>query len=137
MKILALNSVEQRKKKILERLISKYSDKDRVPTAYERFKWLVNFLVPYFRTLKTIMTVVTPCKRPSLNLNQSADLDLVCEEHPHGSARQGPRRRLPRHLLPLERLRPVLLRGPSAADVPAHLLGPRLLNIYVFFTLSL
>jgi len=62
LKILALNTMEQNKKKILERLLAKYSDKDRIPTAYERFKWLVNVLVPYFRTLKTIMTVITPSK---------------------------------------------------------------------------
>ena len=87
MKILALNSVEQRKKKILERLITKYSDKDRIPTAYERFKWLVNFLVPYFRTLKTIMTVVTPCKT-HLILRFSDDIGLVCKEHSHGKKRK-------------------------------------------------
>ena len=33
MKILALNTMEEKKKKIRERLIKKYSDKDRVPTA--------------------------------------------------------------------------------------------------------
>lgn len=62
MKILALNTMEERKKKIMRRLIAKYSDKDRVPTAYERFVWLVNFLYPYFKTFKIIMTVITPSK---------------------------------------------------------------------------
>ena len=46
----------------MERLLVKYSDKDRVPTAYERFCWLVNFLYPYFKTFKTLMTIFTPSK---------------------------------------------------------------------------
>lgn len=68
MKILALNTMEEQKKKIMERLLKKYSDKDRVPTAYERFVWMVNFLFPYFRTLKIIMTIFTPSKL-ALNKN--------------------------------------------------------------------
>jgi len=62
MKILVLNSMEEKKKKIMERLMAKYSDKDRVPTAYERFVWLINFLYPYFKTVKLIMTIFTPSK---------------------------------------------------------------------------
>lgn len=60
MKILAINTMEEQKKKIMARLIEKYSDKDRVPTAYERFVWLANFLYPYFQTMKIIMTIFTP-----------------------------------------------------------------------------
>lgn len=60
--------MEERKKKIRERLIKKYSDKDRVPTAYERFVWLVNFLFPYFKTAKIIMTIFTPSKYQRFNL---------------------------------------------------------------------
>ena len=62
MKILTLNTIEEKKKRIMERLLIKYSDKDRVPTAYERFCWLVNFLYPYFKTFKTLMTIFTPSK---------------------------------------------------------------------------
>lgn len=62
MKILTLNQIEEKKKRIMERLLIKYSDKDRVPTAYERFCWLVNFLYPYFKTFKTLMTIFTPSK---------------------------------------------------------------------------
>jgi hypothetical protein len=69
MKILALNSMEEKKKRIMERVLAKYSDKDRVPTAYERFVWLVNFLFPYFKTLKIIMTVITPSKNLQITLS--------------------------------------------------------------------
>lgn len=62
MKILALNAMEEKKKRIMMRLREKYNDKNRVPTAYERFVWLVNVLFPYFKTFKIIMTVVTPSK---------------------------------------------------------------------------
>jgi hypothetical protein len=64
MKILTLNAIEEKKKRIMERLLIRYSDKDRVPTAYERFCWLVNFLYPYFKTFKTLMTIFTPSKNP-------------------------------------------------------------------------
>ena len=57
-----MNTLEERKKKIMERLLAKYCDKERLPTAYERFIWLVNFLYPYFKTLKIVMTVITPSK---------------------------------------------------------------------------
>ena len=62
MKILAINRDEEQKKKIMQRLFAKYSDKEHVPTAYERFVWLVNFLFPYFKTFKVIMTIFTPSK---------------------------------------------------------------------------
>lgn len=80
MKILALNVMEEKKKRIMERVIAKYSDKDRVPTAYERFIWLVNFLFPYFKTFKIIMTVITPSKLPLLLIIYSSDSYLVRQE---------------------------------------------------------
>ena len=88
MKILALNNLEETKKKIMERVAAKYSNKDRVPTAYERFVWLVNFLYPYFKTFKTIMTIFTPSKHklmtstdlPNLFFIYSSYLDMVCKE---------------------------------------------------------
>ena len=81
MKILTLNTIEEKKKRIMERLLVKYSDKDRVPTAYERFCWLVNFLYPYFKTFKTLMTIFTPSKYLNyLNFIYSSHSDLVRKE---------------------------------------------------------
>ena len=81
MKILALNTMEDRKKKIMERVTEKYSDKDRVPTAYERFIWLVNFLFPYFKTAKIIMTIFTPSKLIKVKA-YSPNINMVCKELP-------------------------------------------------------
>ena len=80
MKILTLNAIEEKKKRIMERLLIKYSDKDRVPTAYERFCWLVNFLYPYFKTFKTLMTIFTPSNYIKVKVNYSSYPDLVCKE---------------------------------------------------------
>lgn len=81
MKILTLNTIEEKKKRIMERLLIKYSEKDRVPTAYERFCWLVNFLYPYFKTFKTLMTIFTPSKYLKiLNFIYSSYSDLVRKE---------------------------------------------------------
>lgn len=57
-----MNTMEEQKKKIMENLLAKYNDKDRVPTAYERFQWLVNVLFPYYKTLKVFMTIFAPSK---------------------------------------------------------------------------
>ena len=80
MKILTLNTIEEKKKRIMERLLIKYSDKDRVPTAYERFCWLVNFLYPYFKTFKTLMTIFTPSKYLRFEIIYSSYSDLVRKE---------------------------------------------------------
>ncbi len=80
MKILTLNTIEEKKKRIMQRLLIKYSDKDRVPTAYERFCWLVNFLYPYFKTFKTIMTIFTPSKSLIVIYNYSSYSNLVCKK---------------------------------------------------------
>ena len=81
MKILTLNAIEEKKKRIMERLLIRYSDKDRVPTAYERFCWLVNFLYPYFKTFKTLMTIFTPSKYPfELMCTNSTYSHLVRQE---------------------------------------------------------
>ena len=61
MKIQALNALEDKKKNITVNLKEKY-DKNHVPTAYERFVWLVNVLCPYFKTIKILMTIFTPSK---------------------------------------------------------------------------
>ena len=61
MKILTMNNEEVIKKKIIQRLMHKF-DKNHVPTAYERFVWLVNVLFPYFKTVKIVMTIFTPSK---------------------------------------------------------------------------
>ncbi len=68
--------MEEKKKRIFERLRLKYNDKERIPTAYERFVWLVNFLFPYFKTFKIIMTVVTPSNL-KLHLIYSVVLILI------------------------------------------------------------
>ena len=50
----------------MQRLQVKF-DKNYVPTAYERFIWLVNMLFPYFKTIKIVMTIFTPSKYPKKN----------------------------------------------------------------------
>jgi hypothetical protein len=73
--------MEDKKKRIMERLKDKYNDKDRVPTAYERVIWLGNFLYPYFKTFKLLMTVITPSKcRHTHKTLFSPDFDMVRQE---------------------------------------------------------
>eukprot|EP00347_Sterkiella_histriomuscorum_P009816 403339776 len=59
MKILQLNTQEFQSKKIMQRLQVKF-DKNYIPTAYERFIWIINMLFPYFKTIKIVMTIFTP-----------------------------------------------------------------------------
>lgn len=99
-KILALNKDEANKKRLIPRLNQKY-DKNHVPTAYERFLWLINFLFPYFKTIKIVMTIFTPSKSPHiikrntsliLNFNNySLDYLVVCEESESSKEQQGKR----------------------------------------------
>ncbi|CDW79580.1 lon peptidase n-terminal domain and ring finger protein 3 [Stylonychia lemnae] len=57
LKILVLNNQEAQNKKIMQRVQLKF-DKNYVPTAYERFIWLINMLSPYFKTIFFIFTPI-------------------------------------------------------------------------------
>ncbi len=59
MKILAMNQEELERKKVLPRLMIKY-DKNHIPTAYEKLVQIVNTLHPYFKLLKSILTILSP-----------------------------------------------------------------------------
>lgn len=61
MKILAMNQEELERKKVLPRLMIKY-DKNHIPTAYERFVQIINVLHPYFKILKSVLTILSPGK---------------------------------------------------------------------------
>jgi hypothetical protein len=61
MKNLTLNNLEEKRKQIFRRLKEKMDDA-HVPTAYERFLWLFNFLFPYLKTIRILMTIFTPSK---------------------------------------------------------------------------
>lgn len=63
MKIHSLNQMESQKKNILAKLEAKYGGSERVtPGALERILRLINSLYPYFQTIKTLMTILTPSK---------------------------------------------------------------------------
>lgn len=34
-----------------------------MPTAHERYAWLINFLYPYYKKLKVLITILMPCKQ--------------------------------------------------------------------------
>lgn len=132
MKILTLNTIEEKKKRIMERLLIKYSDKDRVPTAYERFCWLVNFLYPYFKTFKTLMTIFTPSKNLIVINIYSSYSNLVRKElqaHHKNTVLavviDGLNQRFTQRLalLPNEYHRPQLLRDFASAILTAFILS--------------
>lgn len=53
-------------------------DKNHIPTAYERFVFIINALHPYFKILKSVLTILSPSNNFQSIIIYSTHTHLVC-----------------------------------------------------------